>query len=421
MKSRKLLTSLLVVGMLSSMMAIPTSADTLTIGDSSSVEEVVMSGYNVDINGDTFTFNDYDNGISIVNGTLKNGKDISYYGLNNDGNLATVYYNAVADEGKAVVITNDSMKYIYYSNGSIKEVDRAIGTLGLFNFDLSVADSSMAGMMKVFNASLFSFMQSYQSSLADYSAISNYSNPSGKVEYVRGPRTMTLSLYDDNYMTNNTNNDEAFMANEWGIYTGYQVYKGVDYATFCFFGDSGDVYYFGYAITENGYKVLALKGNVAQVNDRTKTVKLSPVDLTRTSDDASQYVCKMMSSLLGAQMKTSLNLDTIEITPKRGALSVKTSTASGTLSYSKGVYTGDITDANGNSETLTIKRGYYGKYIVTSQTSGTFTVDSTFGYGSLADDKPVMNNSWNDNDYWLDFGFNHHGFWWQCWGNSWWF
>lgn len=390
-KIRNMLTAVLALTMLTATVAsVPAFAD--------DVNEAPDGNYSYTVDGDTFSFYDYQHQITIENGTLKNEKDISFYGLNDEGNLAVVYFNVQANEGKSLVAENGSMVYITYSDGEITEVERNVGTTDLFGFDMSLADSSMAGMMKVFNASLGGFLQAYSTTQADYSAISSFDSLSGKVEYVQ-TRPQKLILKDDNYITNQDNSaNEAFLANEWGIYSGYQVLDGTDYSSFCFFGTDGDVYYYGYAMTDTGFKVVSMKGTVSQKDDRTKIVSLKPVTLSRTSDDASQYMTKMSSNLMGAQGKTTLNLDTLELfttykfTGRRfqNVIEASTSTASGTLVYNNGVYTGKITDANGNEEELSVTLSYR-NYIVTSQTAGVFTVERyrTFS-SSLADSNPSV-------------------------------
>ncbi len=358
------------------------------------VEEV--SGYTASVANDIFDFYDYDNGISIIGGTLNNGKDISYYGLNDEGNLATVYYNTEADEGKAVVASNETMTYITYKGGEISEVVRDIGTVDLFGFDMSLADSSLPGMMKVFTASLMSFVQAYSSSAGDYSSVCSSAKAGNSVEYVRGRQT-ELSLMDDNYITNmDDGSEQAFMANEWGIYSGYQVVDGVDYNTFCFFGGSNDVYYFGYSPDESGCKVLTMKGSVEQISDREKIVSLSPVDMTRASDNASQYITKLGGCLSAAQGMAGTNLDTLKLVKTYKwsrcclvpVIEASTSTASGTLSYKNGKYSGVIKDSDGNSETLTVSVNCT-NFVVNTQTSGIFTVANKCGTGSLKESNPT--------------------------------
>ncbi|MBR1554978.1 MAG: hypothetical protein IJ644_06240, partial [Oscillospiraceae bacterium] len=286
-KMRNLLIAMMTISMLagtSAVSMISSAADT----EAADVTAVAAENYAYTVDGDTYSFYDYQHQISIENGALKDGKDISFYGLNDEGNLATVYFNVQADEGMAVVVSNDAMVYITYAGGEMTETERAIGTVDLFGFDMSLADSTMTGMMKVFSASLGSFVQAYGGTLADYSAISGGGALSGAVEYVKA-KAQNLILMDDNYITNQAGSANiAFMANEWGIYSGYQVVDGVDYSTFCFFGTQGDVYYYGYAKTESGYKVITMKGTVSEVDDRTKSVSLKPVDMSRTSDNASQ-------------------------------------------------------------------------------------------------------------------------------------
>lgn len=376
----------------------PMSASAAQITDSAVSESISDVAYEYTVDGDSFSFYDNVHSISIVDGTLKDGKDISFYGLNDQGDLAVVYFNVQADEGKGVVVTNDSMVYVTYAGGDISEVERNIGANELFNFDMGLADPSMAGMMKVFNASLGSFLGAYGTEAADYSSISSGASLTGKVEYVRGSHT-DLILKDDNFITNlSWSGDEAFMANEWGIYSGYNVVNGVDYNTFCFFGDSNDVYYYGYAKTDSGYKVLNMKGTVCQIDDRTKYISLNPVDMSRTSDNASQYATKMSSCLMAAQGAKSMNLDSLtlyvsykvekcRIVPQ---LYAGTSTASGFLKYDNGVFTGDITDADGNSETLSVKMDCR-NFVVTSKSAGVFTVaKQACSYGSLTQARPVL-------------------------------
>ncbi|MBE6876310.1 MAG: hypothetical protein E7496_06230 [Ruminococcus sp.] len=417
-KMRNLLIAVMTISMLagtSAVSMVSSAADAEAINE----ETVAAENYSYTIDGDTYSFYDYQHQISIVDGTLKDGKDISFYGLNDDGNLATVYFNVQADEGMAVVVSNDAMVYINYAGGEITETERTVGTVDLFGFDMSLADSTMTGMMKVFSASLGSFVQAYGSTQADYSAISGGGALSGTVEYVRS-RAQNLVLMDDNYITNQAGSaNTAFMANEWGIYSGYQVVDGVDYSTFCFFGTQGDVYYYGYAKTESGYKVITMKGTVSEVDDRTKTVALKPVDMSRTSDNASQYITKMASCLMAAQGGTSLNLDTLELYmtyqfTNRGikpVIEASTSTASGTLAYSNGVYTGTIQDENGNAEELSVKADYW-TYVVTSKTSGIFTVDRYRNCSSsLADSNPAAQCY----DFYYVLPADWFSFWTPCW------
>ncbi len=376
-----------------SAMPITASAEEIDV-QSQAAEE--LSGYIASVAGDVFDFYDYSNGISIIGGNLNNGKDISYYGLNDEGNLATVYFNTEADEGKAVVVSNESMTYITYKGGEINEDVREIGTVDLFGFDMSLADSSLPGMMKVFTASLMSFVQAYSSSVGDYSAISTCSQASGSVEYVCGKQT-TLNLMDDNYITNQDGSEQTFMANEWGIYSGYQVVDGVDYNTFCFFGNNDDVYYFGYSPTGSGYKVLTLKGSVEQIDERQKLVSLSPVDMTRTSDNSSQYITKLGGCLSAAQGQAVTNLDTLKLVKTYKwsrcclvpVIEASTSTASGTLSYKNGKFSGVIKDSDGNSETLTVSVNC-ANFVVNTQTSGVFTVANKCGTGSLKEANPTF-------------------------------
>lgn len=390
----------------------PMSANAALVPEDAAVtQSVADTAYNYTVDGDTFSFYDNVHKISIVDGTLKDGKDISFYGLNDEGNLAVVYFNVEANEGKGVVVENDSMVYVTYADGEISEIGRDIGTTSLFGFDMSIADPSMAGMMKVFNASLGSFLGAYGAGTGDYSAICSTGKNSGMIEYVRGQRTELL-LKDDNYITNlDWSNNEAFMANEWGIYSGYHVIDGVDYNTFCFFGDSDDVYYYGYAKTETGYKVLNMKGTVRKLNDRTKYISLKNVDMSRACDNSSQYAAKMSSCLMAAQGKKSMNLDTLKLyvtyqyekgwlVPKVYA---KTSTASGYLAYTDGSFAGEIKDADGNTEALTVKLDCR-NYIVTSATAGVFTVArQTCYYGSLNESRPYLTS--------YDFGYYDPWFW----------
>ncbi len=408
-KMRNLLTVLMAVTMLATTSAVSAAA--------AETEATASQNYAYTVDGENFSFYDYQHQISITDGTLKNNKDISFYGLNDEGNLAVVYFNVEANEGKSVVAENGSMVYTTYADGEISEVSRNVGTTDLFGFDMSLADSSMAGMMKVFNASLGGFLQVYSSSVADYSAISNFGSLSGNVEYVKA-KPQELTLMDDNYITNPDGSaDEAFLANEWGIYSGYQVLDDADYNAFCFFGTQGDVYYYGYAKTDSGYKVVNMKGTVTQVDDRTKQVSLQPVDMSRTSDDASQYITKMASNLMAAQGKTSLNLDTLALymtyqfngRRRKNVIEASTSTASGTLVYDNGVYTGTLTDENGNTEELSVKATCW-EYIITSQTSGTFTLDRYAGFSSsLADSNPAV--QYNYYYYYLPLDW----FWNSCW------
>lgn len=389
-KIRNLLTALTALTMLAGIAAMPAAAE-----EPEEMQEPVAETYAYTVDGSTFSFYDYQHQISITDGTLKNDKDISFYGLNDAGSLAVVYFNVEANEGKSVVADNGSMIYTTYANGEISEVSRSVGTTDLFNFDMGLADSSMEGMMKVFNASLGGFLQAYSASIADYSAISSGGSLSGKIEYVQA-QPQELILMDDNYITNADGSaDEAFLANEWGIYSGYQVLGDVDYSSFCFFGTQGDVYYYGYAPTETGYSVVNMKGTVSEIDERTKVVSLQPVDMSWTSDDASQYSTKMASNLMAAQGRTSLNLDTLDLYMTyqfngrrwKKVIEASTSTASGTLVYKDGVYTGTLTDADGNTEELSVKVDYW-NYVVTSQTSGVFTVDRY--NGSLADANPAV-------------------------------
>ena len=393
-KMRNLLTALMAVAMLAGTSSVSAFA--------AEPEEIAAANYAYTVDGETFSFYDYQHQISITDGTLKNNKDISFYGLNDAGNLAVVYFNVEANEGKSVVAENGSMVYTTYANGETSEVSREVGTTDLFGFDMSFADSSMAGMMKVFNASLGGFLQAYSSSVADYSAISSSGSLSGKVEYVQA-KPQKLILMDDNYITNQDGSaNEAFLANEWGIYSGYQVLDDADYNSFCFFGTQGDVYYYGYAKTETGYKVVNMKGTVTEVDDRTKQVSLQPVDMRQTSDNASQYITKMASNLMAAQGKTSLNLDTLELYStyrfvgrrRQYVIEASTSTASGTLVYENGAYTGTLTDENGNTEDLSVKINGW-DYVVTSQSSGVFTVERYLGFSSsLADANPAAQDSY---------------------------
>lgn len=400
---KKLKNSLIVISslcMAAISIAAPMSANAAEISDSSVSESISDAAYEYTVDGDTFSFYDNVHSISIVDGTLKDGKDISFYGLNEQGDLAVVYFNVLADEGKGVVVTNDSMVYVTYAGGNISEVERDIGATSLFGFDMSLADPSMAGMMKVFNASLGSFLGAYGTEAADYSSISSGASLTGKVEYVKGSHT-DLILKDDNFITNlNWSGDEAFMANEWGIYSGYNVVNGVDYNTFCFFGDSNDVYYYGYAKTDSGYQVLNMKGTVRKIDDRTKYISLNPVDMSRTSDDASQYATKMSSCLMAAQGAKSMNLDSLTLYMsykcERGwlvpQLYAGTSTASGFLKYDNGTFTGEITDADGNTETLSVKANCR-DFVVTSKSAGVFTVArQSYSYGSLTQARPVLRN-----------------------------
>ena len=380
------------------------------------VSAETASGYAYTVNGDSFDFFDYTRSISITGGTLKNGRDISYYGLNDAGNLAVVYFNVEANEGKGVVAANDAMVYVTYANGEITEVERGIGATGLFSFDMSLADPSMAGMMKVFNASLGSFLQAYAAELGAYSAISSGGTDPGAISYVGGTEQHLL-LMDDNYITNFAqSSSETFMANEWGIYSGYQVVDGVDYNTFCFFGDQDDVYYFGYAKTETGFQILNMKGNVYRIDDRTQYINLKPVHMNRTTDNASQYITKMGSCLMAAQGRTSLNLDSLRLQPfcqfSKGrfitAIYAYTANASGILNYENGAFTGSISDENGNAEPLTVQMNC--KYFtVTSQSSGVFTVARNYcGYGSLYNARPIANNTC-------------YNYWWFWYPFCWWF
>lgn len=417
-KMRNLLIAIMTASMLAGTSVLPMISSASDAEENQ--EEIIASeGYAYTVDGDAYSFYDYQHQISIENGALKDGKDISFYGLNDEGNLATVYFNVQADEGMAVVVSNDAMVYITYADGEMTETERAIGTVDLFGFDMSLADSTMTGMMKVFSASLGSFVQAYGSTQADYSAISGGGALSGAVEYVR-PKAQNLILMDDNYITNQAGSaNTAFMANEWGIYSGYQVVDGVDYSTFCFFGTQGDVYYYGYAKTASGYKVIAMKGIVSEVDDRTKNVALKPVDMSRTSDNASQYITKMASCLMSAQGAASLNLDTLELSMTyqftnkglKPVISASTSTASGTLSYSNGVYTGTIQDENGNAEELSVKADYW-TYVVTSKTSGVFTVDRYRNCSSsLADANPATQCY----DFYYVFPTDWFSFWSPCW------
>ncbi len=376
-------------------------------------EAVSVSDYDYSVDGELFDFRDNVHNITIAGGTLKDGKDISFYGLSDNGDLAVVYFNVIANEGKGVVASNDSMVYVTYADGEITEVSRDIGATGLFGFDMGLADPSMAGMMKVFNASLGSFLGAYGAETMDYSSISSSAPLSGKIEYTKGSWS-ELFLIDDNYITNPDGSaNEAFMANEWGIYSGYQVVDGIDYNTFCFFGDSNDVYYYGYAKTETGYKVLNMKGVVYKLDDRTKYILLKPVDMSRTSDDASQYATKMSSCLMAAQGRKSMNLDTLTMyttykyekgwfTP---VIVAKTSTASGILTYSGGTFTGDITDADGNTETLSVKSNCT-NYVVTSASAGVFTAAKLIcGIASLSESRPYISN----------YNFCCYDPWFWCW------
>ena len=180
-KAERILSALTAVCIASSL-SVPmySAADEIIANDEVTISESAQeSGYQCTVNGDIFSFYDNVHGISIIDGMLKNGRDISFYGLNNDGNLAVVYYNAIDDEGKSAVISNDSMIYTTYADGGMSEVERSVGTLELFGFDLSNADSSMEGMMKVFNASLGSFIQSYGASIMDYTGLCTNGTSSG--------------------------------------------------------------------------------------------------------------------------------------------------------------------------------------------------------------------------------------------------
>lgn len=394
-RNKKMVIAMLALAIAAGSGAVPM---TVSAANAAGVVSEALGGYTYSVAGDTFDFYDHDNRITILGGVLKGGKDISYYGLNDDGDLATVYFNTQADEGKGVVITNDTMTYITYAGGAMTEVQRDIGTIELFGFDMSLADSSMEGMMKVFNASLGSFVQAYAGTLMDYSSLSSTGNHTGAVEYVKGSKT-TLSLMDDNFITNlDGDADEAFLANEWGIYSGYQIVDDVDYNSFCFFGTNNDIYYYGYAKTESGYQVLTMKGTVSDVSDREKTVQLVPVDMTKTSDDASQYITKMASCLMGAQGHTSLNLDTLELKAHEGGkhhknarIEVSTSTASGVLAYDAETdsYVGTIADENGNTEALSIQIKK-NTFVVNAQTTGVFTIAKKGCKGSLAAANPAV-------------------------------
>ncbi|MBR1554348.1 MAG: hypothetical protein IJ644_03020, partial [Oscillospiraceae bacterium] len=152
---------------------------------------------------------------------------------------------------------------------------------------------------------------------------------------------------------------------------------------------------------------------------------------------ASQYITKMASCLMAAQGGTSLNLDTLELYmtyqfTNRGikpVIEASTSTASGTLSYNNGVYTGTIQDENGNAEELSVKADYW-TYVVTSKTSGIFTVDRYRNCSSsLADSNPavqcydfyyVLPSDWFD--FWASCwswnsysGTNWLNYWFPCW------
>ena len=414
-----------------------TSAPVLSVSANDSAETSQAYSYTTD--GETFSFYDYSHNITISDGSLKNGKDISFYGLNDEGSLAVVYFNTEANEGKGVVAGNDSMIYVTYENGEISEVERPAGTQQLFNFDMSLADSSMTGMMKVFNASLGGFLQAYSSSQKEYSTICDFGSESGTINYVN-PQYTELILMDDNYITNKEDSaNEAFMANEWGIYSGYNVIDGVDYSTYCFFGTHGDVYYYGFSKAENGFNVVTMKGTVSEVDERTKVVSLKSVDMSVPSDNASQYITKMAGCLMSAQGKTSLNLDTLTLdtayqyTGKgfRTVIEASTSTASGTLTYNDGCYSGTITDENGNTEELSVK-SYAKNYIVTSQTSGTFTVSKKkdfwgFYTGSLENSAPYAQQcvepsfEWDWFFYWT-YGQNNCNWIWNmfsCWNFCW--
>lgn len=391
-KAERILSALTAVCIASSL-SVPmySAADEIIANDEVTISESAQeSGYQCTVNGDIFSFYDNVHGISIIDGMLKNGRDISFYGLNNDGNLAVVYYNAIDDEGKSAVISNDSMIYTTYADGGMSEVERSVGTLELFGFDLSNADSSMEGMMKVFNASLGSFIQSYGASIMDYTGLCTNGTSSGAVQFVKADN-VSLTLMDDNYITNSQgSSDETFMANEWGIYSGYRVIDGVDYNTFCFFGNNNDAYFYGYAATESGFKVVNMKGSVSAADSRTKIISFRNIDMSRTSDSASQYITKLAGCLMGAQGYPSLNLDTISLVMSYKlercrlvpVIVAKTDTAYGILKYSNGVYSGTLKDSNGNSEELSVKANCR-SFVVTTKTSGSFTVANRGLFGTL--------------------------------------
>ena len=406
--SSKLASAITAACLLCSSIALPIVANGAEIDGKESVIES-SSGYSFSVAGNAFEFFDYDHKISILGNPIPEGVDlsfdgsnISYYGLNDDGNLATVYFNTQADEGKGIVASNDEMIYISYDHGTMTEVVRNIGTIQLFGFDMSLADPSLPGMMKVFTASLGSFVQAWGATSADYSAVSNSTKLSGKVEYVKG-KPVSLLLMDDNYITNLAGSpNEAFMANELGIYSGYQVVDGVDYNTFCFFGTNCDLYYYGYAPTNDGFKVLAMKGSVSQISDRVKSFTLNPVDMTKACDNSSQYLTKMASSLMAAQNYTSMNLDTIKLKKSlrldwlrlSTVIEVSTATASGTLTYSNGVYSGELKDAKGNTEKISVTLS--GKnFVVSALTTGVFTVACKDSCGSLNEANPTYNTKPN--------------------------
>ena len=356
----------------------------------------VMDDYSFSVSGESFDFSDRCHNINILNGSLKNGMDISFYGLNDDGNLAIVYFNTDANQGKGIVASNEGMTYISYANGNCSEYNRGVGTFGLFGFDLVNADSSLEGMMNVFNASLGSFLKGYGATVADYSARCCSSASASAITYVQGQPT-SLLLMDDNYITNPDGAaTEAFMANEWGIYSGYQVINNVDYNTFCFFGEKNDLYFYGYAPFGSGYQVMTMKGTVSRINARMQSVDLRPVNLAVASDDASQYITKMAGCLMAAQGVSGMNLDTLKLEKSfslnhfklSSVIRASTSTASGVLVYSDGKYIGTLKDSNGNTEELSVVL-VGSDYLVNAQKTGSFTVSCKNGTGSLAGSNPA--------------------------------
>lgn len=436
-KSRKIVISVLAVSLLGSMVAMPAAAADIAEMNGGSLLTEVSSGYSFSLADGTFDFCDHIHKITIDGSKIANaidlrfdGRDISYYGLNDDGALAIVYFNTEADEGRGLIAGTDSMTYITYQNGSMTEVTREIGTAGLFGFDMANADSSLEGMMNVFNGSLFSFVGAFGTVSADYSAVCGGSAASGKAAYVKSERQKFM-LVDDNYITNEAGSrNEAFFANEMGIYSGYEVVDGVDYNVFCFFGSNDDVYYFAYGLTDDGYRVMTMKGTAEQQNERVKKVRLENVDITKASDSASQYMMKMAACLAAAQGGASMGLDTMQIQQtvlwKRfclvPALEVKTAFASGTLTLdcAKGVYSGSISDENGNAQSLSI--ALQGKnYVITAESVGTYTIANQCGYGSLKAANPSKAkhtspcckssewwlHSWNAGSNWFG-NWNYH-------------
>ena len=68
----------------------PMSASAAQTTDSAVSESISDVAYEYTVDGDSFSFYDNVHSISIVDGTLKDGKDISFYGLNEQGDLAVV-------------------------------------------------------------------------------------------------------------------------------------------------------------------------------------------------------------------------------------------------------------------------------------------------------------------------------------------